>query len=107
MFALGCILSDMPQEQHKLAHVFSQRALDLISENWLDNGSLALVQALFIMAQYLQSTDSPMRCWNIVGLALRVAQGQGLYIDPPSNTSSQLELEITRRTWHACLMLDV
>ncbi|KAG4433832.1 hypothetical protein IFR05_010680 [Cadophora sp. M221] len=108
MLALGCSLSDMPYDQRRpLADSFCQRSLDLALGNLLDNSSLALVQALFILGQYLQSTDHPTRCWNVVGLALRVAQGIGLYMDKSSSGNALLETEIKRRTWHACVLLDV
>lgn len=108
MLALGCNFSDMPYERRvSLAKSFCERSLNLALKNLLDDNSLALVQALFILAQLLQSTDHPTRCWNVVGLALRVAQGIGLYIDNPSLDHSLLETEIKRRTWHACLLLDV
>lgn len=108
MFALGCNLSDMPYEQRRaFSDAFCQRSLDLALRNLLDNSSLALVQALFILGQFLQSTDYPTRCWNVVGLALRVAQGIGLYLDTPSLDQTLLETEIKRRTWHSCLLLDM
>lgn len=107
MLALGCNLSDMPDDQRRtLSDSFCQRSLDLALGNLLDNNSLALVQALFILGQYLQSTDHPTRCWNVVGLALRVAQGIGLYMDKSSSDDAILETEIKRRTWHGCLLLD-
>jgi len=107
IFALGCNFSDLPSGQKReLADTFCQRSLSLALGNLLDNNNLALVQALFILGQYLQSTDNPTRCWNVVGLALRVAQGIGLYMDKAPTDGSLLETEIRRRTWHACLLLD-
>ncbi|CZS96849.1 uncharacterized protein RAG0_06023 [Rhynchosporium agropyri] len=108
MFALGCNFSDLSSaKRSNLTQTFSKRSLDILSSRFLDSGSLALVQALLIVAQYLQSTDLPTRCWNVVGLAIRMAQGLGLYVDPSSTRSSHLENEMRRRTWHGCLMLDV
>lgn len=108
IFALGCNFSKLPSgEKRDLADTFCQRSLDLALGNLLDNSNLALVQALFILGQYLQSTEYPTRCWNVVGLALRVAQGIGLYVDRAYTNCSLLETEIKRRTWHACLLLDV
>ena len=107
MLALGCNFSSLPPAQRIiLSDNFSQRSLDLLLANILGDGSLALVQALLIVAQYLQSTNLPSRCWNVVGLALRVAQGLGLYVDESNKNASPLETEIRRRTWHGCLMLD-
>ena len=108
MLALGCNFSDLAYPQRRtLSDTFCRRSLNLLLANTLNDGSLALVQALLIVAQYLQSTDLPNRCWTVVGLALRVAQGLGMYMDNPSRDGSALETEIRRRTWHGCLMLDV
>jgi hypothetical protein len=107
MMALGCNFTNLPYSQRQvLSDTLSKRSLSILLVNILDNGSLGLVQALLIVAQYLQSTDLPNRCWNVVGLALRAAQGLGLYIDSPREETI-LEAEVRRRTWHGCLMLDV
>jgi hypothetical protein len=107
MMALGCNFTNLPYSQRQvLSDTLSKRSLSILLVNILDNGSLGLVQSLLIVAQYLQSTDLPNRCWNVVGLALRAAQGLGLYIDSPREETI-LEAEVRRRTWHGCLMLDV
>ncbi|RFU27492.1 hypothetical protein B7463_g8838, partial [Scytalidium lignicola] len=107
MLALGLQFSDESFEKREaMSKVFFRRARRLFQIDVLDDGNLGLVQALLILAQYLQSTNLPNRCWNIVGLACRVAQALGLHLQEGDESRSQLALEIRRRTWHGCVLLD-
>ncbi|GAD96717.1 predicted protein [Paecilomyces variotii No. 5] len=107
MFALGLQFSNEPFENREaMSKVFFCRSWRLSQINLLDHGSLGQVQALLIMAQYLQSTNLPNRCWNIVGLACRVAQGLGLHLQDWHGSRSQLAVEMRRRAWHGCVLLD-
>ncbi|KUJ06725.1 uncharacterized protein LY89DRAFT_404565 [Mollisia scopiformis] len=107
IFALACQFSDLPSdERESLADTFFRRAKHFLHIDILDEGDLALVQTLLIMAQYLQSTHYPDRCWNIVGLACRVAQGIGLYLDDSTKNRATLEIEMRRRSWYGCVTLD-
>jgi hypothetical protein len=107
MFALGLQFSGEPFEKcEAMSRIFFRRSRRLFHIDILDRGNLALVQALLIMAQYLQSTNLPNRCWNVVGLACRVAQGLGLHLQDGDESRSQLTVEIRRRTWHGCVLLD-
>jgi hypothetical protein len=76
-------------------------------------GSLELVQTLLLTAQYLQSTQMWGMCWNLVGLAVRLAQGIGLHLNPSDSSkhsgaqsSSLLDEEMRRRVWGGCVTLD-
>ncbi|OBT97633.1 hypothetical protein VE01_04449 [Pseudogymnoascus verrucosus] len=107
MFALGCQFSDLaPEEREALTDTFFRRGKHYLHIDILDDGDLALVQSLLIMAQFLQSTHYPDRCWNMVGLACRVAQGIGLYLDESNENRSALEIEMRRRAWYGCVLLD-
>ncbi|OBT97544.2 hypothetical protein VE01_04454 [Pseudogymnoascus verrucosus] len=107
VFALSCQFSDLPSaEREALTSTFFLRGKYFLHIDILDEGDLALVQALLIMAQFLQSTHYPDRCWNMVGLAYRVAQGIGLYIDDGNENRSPIEVEMRRRAWYGCIMLD-
>ncbi|RFU33077.1 hypothetical protein B7463_g3284, partial [Scytalidium lignicola] len=108
IFALGCQFSDLPSaERESLSETFFQRSKQLLYIDVLDEGSLALVQMLLIVAQFLQSTQFPNRCWNVVGLACRMAQGLGLYMDSTNESRPFLEVEMRRRTWYGCVTLDL
>lgn len=116
VFALGALFS--PRMDHKdrdqVSRDFFERAKKLMDLDMLAAGSLPLVQTLLLMSQYLQSTEMSSSCWNIVGLAVRVAQSIGLHHDPksctqgccPAQTLDQLETEMRRRAWAGCVLLD-
>lgn len=108
IFALGCQFSDLPLAQCKdLSDTFFRRSKQLLRIDILDEGSLALIQTLLIVAQFLQSTQFPNRCWNVVGLACRMAQGLGLYLDDENENRPFVEVEMRRRTWYGCVTLDM
>ncbi|KAH8660825.1 fungal-specific transcription factor domain-containing protein [Tricladium varicosporioides] len=109
IFALGSQYYSKltPEEKIAQADQFYQRSRTFMSLDTLDNPCLADVQMLLLVGIYLQSTRYANRCWTIIGIALRTAQGLGLYREP-NNTSqeSQLKREMRRRIWYNCFMLD-
>lgn len=109
VFALGCKFSDLIPDKEKTAAAngFYQASRQLFVFDVLDAGSLPVVQLLLLTGVYLQSTPHASRCWNSVGLAIRVAQGLGLHLEQTvSKASSQAEREMTRRVWYTCVNLD-
>ncbi|KEQ92995.1 hypothetical protein AUEXF2481DRAFT_345350 [Aureobasidium subglaciale EXF-2481] len=109
MLALGVQFMDLPSDERTtLGDIFADKARSLCQLDLFDNGSLAMVQSLLLMAQYLQSTPFPSRCWNCIGIACRLAQGLGLHVEPKEvhQTFTALDLEMRRRVWHGCVMLD-
>ncbi|KAH7110674.1 fungal-specific transcription factor domain-containing protein [Dactylonectria macrodidyma] len=109
VFALGCKFSNaIPDAQKEsAADEFYQKSRQLSNFDALDSASLPLVQMWLLTGIYLQSTRHANRCWNSIGLAIRVAQGLGLHVDPGvRKTTSQLEREVRRRVWHTCVNLD-
>lgn len=115
VFALGALFSPkiIPQERHSVSKSFFDRCKKILDFDLLACGSPALVQTLLLMGQYLQSTDAPSTCWNIIGLAIRIAQGVGLHFEPKCcrgescpNGHDQLEREMRRRTWTGAVMFD-
>jgi hypothetical protein len=114
VFALGCQLSPdiNPSEKESISDVFFQRSKKLFSLDILEVSSIKVVQALLLMGQYLQSTKSPGRCWIVVGLAIRIAQGLGLHMQyrddrqKPGSSSRQLQIELRKRLWSGCIVLD-
>lgn len=84
IFALSCQLSGPEILQHdrdSLSQTFFLRCRSLLHVDILDHGSIALVQTLLIVAQYLQSTSFSSRCWTSHGLACRIGQGIGLHVE--------------------------
>ncbi|KAI9729389.1 MAG: hypothetical protein M1834_006913 [Cirrosporium novae-zelandiae] len=107
IFALGCHFSDLPSsERATVAHTFFLRSKSFIGLDFLEVNNIGIVQALLIVAQYLQSTPYPSRCWNAVGVACRVAQGLGLHVDLAVDSCNVLETEMRRRVWHGCTLMD-
>jgi hypothetical protein len=108
IFAIGCQFSDIPVNQRSaVSNMFFQRSKQLLRLDVLDNGSISLVQTLLLVAQYLQCTPYPTRCWNAIGIACRVAQGLGLHLENSKRQLPSLELEVRRRTWYGCVTLDM
>ena len=112
VFALGVHFtpSILPQDRARHSELYFNRAMGMLNFGILAEGSIELVQTLLLLGQYLQSTDMPGLCWNIVGLAIRVAQSIGLHI--PRHTTSSLDRstilmnELRKRLWCGCLTLD-
>lgn len=116
VFALGSQFDTIGEggDRSELGSAFFGRAKALIDFDMLAQGNIYLVQILILMGQYLQSTDMTSACWNIVGLAIRVAQGIGLHHEPEycdqgccsKGNLNQVETEMRRRAWTGCMILD-
>ncbi len=110
VFALGCQFCRAipPGERARQADIYFWRSRRLHSSDDLNSGCLSSVQLLLLSGIYLQSTSYANMCWNIVGLAIRAAQGLGLHVEDSlsSKPRNQLERELKCRIWHGCVMLD-
>ena len=119
VFALGCSFHPdlSARDRVAMSSVYFKRAKSLINFDLLENGSLQLVQTLLLMSQYLQSTEMVGSCWNLVGLAIRVAQGIGLHLSGLESArnrnftggerpANQMQVEVARRVWGGCVFLD-
>lgn len=109
IFALGCQFTNLipAAQKRSVADEFYQRSRNLFLFDILDSKSISLVQMLLLTGVYLQSTPHANRCWNSVGLAIRVAQSQGLHLDYTGRRSdTQLACQMRRRVWHTCVVLD-
>ncbi len=85
---------------------YFDRAKTLVLSDLLEEGSIELVQALLLLGQYLHGSLELNRCWIVIGLANRTAQGLGLHLDPSSFTSNVVEQEIRKRVWWGCFIND-
>ena len=109
IFALGCQFSNLipAAQKRSAANEFYQRSRHLFLFDILDSKSISLVQMLLLTGIYLQSTPHANRCWNSIGLAIRIAQSQGLHLDYTGRRSeTQLTCQMRRRVWHTCVILD-
>ena len=114
IFALSCQFSDLPISKiGEAAKTYLERAMGLLLQvELLDTPTVSLVQVLLLLGLHLQSTSLSDRCWNVIGMACRMAQGLGLHIADgevcgDGNGRSGLEVEIRRRVWYTCVMLDL
>lgn len=107
IFALACEFSASTEDKYKdLSTGFMDHAYDLLRLDTLDDADLSGVQTLLLLATHLQRTQYPMRCWIVIGIALRIAQEIGLECTLNNSHLSSLEVEMRRRTWHGCMLLD-
>lgn len=95
------------EQQDTLSTAHFARAQRLLSFNLLEISHIGMVQALLLMAQYLQSTNMPRQCFQCVSLAIWIAQDVGLNM-PESVLpfQNQHEREVARRVWHGCILMD-
>ncbi|KAF4336946.1 transcription activator acu-15 [Fusarium beomiforme] len=106
-FALATQFTDgSAHDRKERSTPFLRRSRHLMRLDFLDTAHIALIQALLILARYLQSTNLPNRCWNVAGIAYRMAQSLGLHVAVNERNTSELELEVRRRVWHSCVSLD-
>lgn len=83
----------------------------LRSEDVLDNSTIANIQALLLYAFTGESEKgtAASKTWNILGLAIRMAQDLGLHRRLGTERKEQSEAdhaELRRRVWGGCLIAD-
>ncbi|KAI5949270.1 hypothetical protein KGF57_004869 [Candida theae] len=107
IFAFGCQLAPAFQNMEDNSDIYFERSQRYLRFHLMDSGSVLLVQALLLNGQFLQASSGSAGCWNIVGLAIRIAQGLGLHQDQNyASTKSLIEREIRKRLWQGCLLMD-
>lgn len=99
------IVSEDTVANHRAARRHYDIAMTLMQPNLLRDWSLEHVQALLIGARYLQSSSCADECWNVLGLAIRIAYGLCLHREPPETDPPPLR-ETRRRVWYAAYTLD-
>lgn len=109
LFALGtrfcsCIPST---EKETTSKRFYRRARLNFPYDLLDFSSLPVLQMVLLQGVYLQSTTEVSRCWNVIGVAVRMAQSLGLHAEgTQGRKKTELEREMGRRLWWCCIVLD-
>lgn len=69
--------------------------------------SLELVSCLLLTGVFLQTINSPQRCWMVIGYAIRMAESLGLHMpEYDMGTQSGRQTELARRVWHGCVLMD-
>lgn len=102
-----------PAQRARASNEFFQRSRRLLALDALDASTFSAVQTLVLTGIYLQSTNHATQCWNVVGLAIRAAQGLGLHLSDgpssaPAHGSVKLDMDgqMRSRVWCCCLTLD-
>ncbi|KAE8341547.1 hypothetical protein BDV24DRAFT_132168 [Aspergillus arachidicola] len=107
MFALGCHFADISvPDRNAIAHTFFLRAKQNIGLDLLEIRTFGAVQTLLLASLYLQSIPDSHKTCDLVGVACRIAQGLGFHETQPDSFKDPLELEVQRRTWHGCVMMN-
>lgn len=73
----------------------------------LETGSLSLVQAFAMAANYLQKRNRPNSGYNYGGIALRLATSLGLHKEFHGWQATPFKKEVRRRVWWSLCVLDV
>jgi len=108
ILATSCQLGDMAtDEREPVSSLFYNRAKELLHVEICESGSMSHVQALLLVGHYLLCTQYPTQCWNVVGLACRMAIGLGLQSGEVVEGQSMIETEMRRRVWYGCLQMDM
>ncbi|OJI99557.1 hypothetical protein ASPVEDRAFT_126202, partial [Aspergillus versicolor CBS 583.65] len=91
LLAQGCHFSELhPSARDATADEFARRSEQLLKITSLDKENLALVQTLLVTSHYLQGGDSSSRCWNIIGLACRIAHSSSMMLGRPPMTNASV-----------------
>lgn len=109
VLALGCILSPNvdPKTKNETAEMYFERTMEHMHLDVCEDTSLLLLQTLLLTSQFLQATYRPGACWNVIGLAIRVAQEQGLHRNSHIQCRpSIIDQQMCRRLWYGCIIMD-
>ncbi|KIW05964.1 uncharacterized protein PV09_03149 [Verruconis gallopava] len=110
MMVLGVQFSDLPLAQKtKLSLSLTERAKSQFDLEMFEDGNIYVIQTLLLLAQVFQFTTYPTRCWSAIGAACRLAQGLGLHLaeDRLKDSFEPVEIELRKRIWHSCSILDL
>ncbi|KAE8379591.1 fungal-specific transcription factor domain-containing protein [Aspergillus bertholletiae] len=108
IFALGCQFSNIVHAQRETtSEAFYRRCKPVLDVEYLEGGDLAVCQTLLLITHYLLCSRTPNRCWHVIGMACRLAQALGLQSVLGNERRSFAEIQLRRRAWHGCVMLDL
>lgn len=72
----------------------------------LHRGTLSLVQAFALLANYLQKRNRPNSGFTLLGTAMNMAQGIGLHRELSGPAVTAFTMEIRRRVWWTLFIFD-
>lgn len=97
ILALGARSGEFSRQ--KADEYFYQQSRQHLSWDLLLRGSLPLVQALVLLADYLQKCNRPNSAFTLLGAALNMALSIGLHKEFFTDAANIQVMEIRRRTW--------
>lgn len=103
--ALGSFVSSTWSDNTHMALFNAVKAT--LSIESLETGSMNLVQAFALAANYLQKRNRPNSGYNYGGVALRMAISLGLHKELQDGTTVPFKKELRRRVWWSLCVLDV
>ncbi|KIX97606.1 uncharacterized protein Z520_06384 [Fonsecaea multimorphosa CBS 102226] len=83
-----------------------QRALSLLPDVQRHPINLETLQALILLAQYLQGIHRSVQAYSFLGLTVQAAFQIGAYLPGQQELESMLEYQIRKRCWYMCFILD-
>ncbi len=89
-----------------IARRYYDTAMLLVRSTLLEDWSIEKVQILLLGTRYLQAASYPEECWNVLGLAIRMAYGLELHRPPNPAHFDCIAQEVRKRVWAACYGLD-
>ena len=104
ILALGALSGDFSRQNAD--NYFYQTARQHLTWDILRRGSLPFVQALTLLANYLQKRDRPNSGFTLLGTAMNMAQGLGLHREFSANSINVQAMEIRRRVWWTLFIFD-
>jgi transcriptional regulatory protein GAL4 len=104
VLSIGAFCSD--ESNKNVDNYFYRNASRHLSFDLLQRGSLTLVQALTMMANYLQKRNRPNSGFTLLGVAMNMAQSIGLHREFSGATVSPFTMEIRRRVWWTLYIFD-
>ncbi|KAH8090507.1 fungal-specific transcription factor domain-containing protein [Filobasidium floriforme] len=105
IFAMGA-LDSVAQESDFHGQTYCDIARAILNNDIMESGSVELVQAIAILANYLQRNDKPNAGYLCLGAAVRMAIGIGLHVHDNHAKMSPLEAEMRKRVWWSIALLE-
>lgn len=104
MLAVGALAG--PESSTGFDAALFREAQSSVSLALLQRGSLHLVQAFALMANYLQKRNKPNSGFTYLGIAINMALGLGLHRELSDKSVSAFTMETRRRVWWTLFIFD-
>lgn len=106
VFALGIRFGQVFGDETTASDEYFAHARGRSSVQNLAKPKLQTLQLLLLEGLYYQFTNRTNENWNAIGLAIRIAMMIGAHVNPPPGQYNAIVLEVRRRCWHVCIVLD-